>query len=467
MVEAPVYNASVPAGGDPLKVDVNSQYAGIEFNYIYIILCAFIVWLIIPGVGLLYSGLARRKSALALLFQSLMIVAVTTFQWIFWGYSLTYSRDASPFIGTLKNFGLRNVMAAPSPGSGNLPEIVFCFYQLLFCACTVMIVVGGAFERGNIIPSLIFSFCWATVVYCPLACWTWNSNGWLYNLPSLDFAGGGPVHIASGWSALAYAFVLGKRKHLDRPSHAKPHNTTLVFIGTALIWFGWFGFNGGSTLNVNMRAMLAAFNTNTAACTGVLGWVLVDYIKYRGKFSVVGACEGAIAGLVGITPAAGFVSIWLAAVIGFITSAVCALLQDINEWVHIDEGMDVFKLHGIGGMVGAFLTGIFASGSIAALDGTTEAAGGIDGNGVQVGKQLAEVCAISAYAFTVSCILLYILKFIPGMQLRVHEEAEMVGLDRAQFIDEQIGERALLDDLCGSSPGASVLGEVVGPVAKK
>jgi Amt family ammonium transporter len=167
----------------------------------------------------------------------------TTFQWIFWGYSLAYARDASPFIGTLKNFGLKGVMAAPSPGSADLPEIVFCFYQLLFCACTVMIVVGGAFERGNMIPSLIFSFCWATVVYCPLACWTWNSNGWLYNLPSLDFAGGGPVHIASGWSALAYAFVLGKRKHLDRPSTAKPHNTTLVFLGTTLIWFGWFGFN--------------------------------------------------------------------------------------------------------------------------------------------------------------------------------------------------------------------------------
>jgi Amt family ammonium transporter len=214
----------------------------------------------------------------------------------------------------------------------------------------VMIVVGGAFERGNMIPSLIFSFCWATVVYCPLACWTWNSNGWLYNLPSLDFAGGGPVHIASGWSALAYAFVLGKRKNIDRTSRAKPHNTTLVFLGTALIWFGWFGFNvchtcafpsssppkknqnltaviaqGGSTLNASMRAMLAAFNTNTAACTGVLGWVLVDYIKHRGKLSVVGACEGAIAGLVGITPAAGFVSVWLAAVIGFLTSVICAL----------------------------------------------------------------------------------------------------------------------------------------------
>ncbi|GLI72752.1 hypothetical protein PoHVEF18_000934 [Penicillium ochrochloron] len=467
MADTPVYNASEPKGGDPLKVDVNAQFEGFEWDYTYIVFCGFIVWLIIPGIGLLYSGLARRKSALTLLFQSLMIVAVTTFQWIFWGYSLAYSRDAGPFIGTLANFGLKNVMAAPSPGSAVLPEIVFCFYQLLFCACTVMIVVGGAFERGNMLPSLIFSFWWATVVYCPVACWTWNSNGWLYNLPSLDFAGGGPVHIASGWSALAYALVLGKRKHVDETSHGKPHNTTLVFLGTTLIWFGWFGFNGGSALNASVRAMLAAFNTNTAACTGVLGWVMVDSIKNRGKFSVVGACEGAIAGLVGITPAAGFVSVWLAACIGFLTSVVCALLQDINNWLHIDEGMDVFKLHGIGGMVGAFLTGIFASQSVAALDGATEATGGIDGNGMQVGKQLAEVCAISAYAFIVSCILLYILKWIPGMHLRVHEEAEMIGLDGAQFVDEQIGERVILDELFGSSSSttpahASVVNESVG-----
>ena len=218
--------------------------------------------------------------------------------------------------------------------------------------------------------------------------------------------------------------------------------------------------------------MLAAFNTNTAACTGVLGWVLVDWFKHRGKFSVVGACEGAIAGLVGITPAAGFVSVWLAACIGFITSIVCALLQDINNWLRIDEGMDVFKLHGIGGMVGAFLTGIFASRSIAALDGVTEASGGIDGNGMQVGKQLAEVCAISVYSFTVSCILLYIMQWIPGMQLRVHEEAELIGLDRSQFVDEQIGERMILDDLFASSPGnASVVTETpevsVGPKAAK
>jgi len=323
-----------------------------------------------------------------------------------------------------------------------IPEIVFCLYQLLFCACTVQIVIGGSFERGRILPSLIFGFLWATIVYCPIACWTWNSNGWLFNLPSLDFAGGGPVHIASGWAGLAYAFVLGKRKHAGESSHGKPHNTTLVFLGTVLIWFGWFGFNGGSALNGTIRSMYAAFNTNVAASTGAIGWVMVDYIRTKGKFSVVGACEGAIAGLVGITPAAGYVSLWLAAVIGFLTAIVCASLQDLNKWLRIDEGLYVFKLHGIGGMVGSFLTGCFADQAISALDGATLATGAINGNGIQVGKQFAEITSISAYSFVVSCILLLILKYIPGLGLRVSEEAEMIGLDLDQFFDEQIGDWA-------------------------
>jgi Amt family ammonium transporter len=359
---------------------------------------------------------------------------------MFWGYSLAYSRTASAFIGNLDNFGLKNVMSAPSPGSVLLPEIVFCLYQMLFCACTVMLVVGGAFERGRILPSMIFAFMWATIVYCPIACWTWNANGWLYNLPSLDFAGGGPVHIASGWSALAYAFVLGKRVHKGDHIHNKPHNTTLVFIGTVLIWFGWFGFNGGSALNASIRSMIAAFNTNTAASFGVLGWVLVDYIRTKGHFSVVGACCGAIAGLVGITPAAGFVSVWLAALIGFLTGAICALMHNLDKWIKIDEGLDVFKLHGIGGMVGSFLTGIFAQKWVSALDGASQYSGALDGVGVQVGRQVAEICAISAYSFTVTCILLYALKYIPFMHLRVSEEAEMIGLDMDQFFEEQIGD---------------------------
>ncbi|KAF2467602.1 ammonium transporter [Lindgomyces ingoldianus] len=453
----PEFNPDQPNGGDSLSVDVNAQYSGLEFHYTYLVFCGFIVWLIIPGIGLLYGGLARRKSSLAMLFQSLMVCGVVCFQWMFWGYSLAYSRTANAFIGDLANFGMKNVMAAPSPGSALLPEIVFCLYQMLFCACTVQLVTGGSFERGRIVPSMVFAFCWATIVYCPIACWTWNSNGWLFNLPSLDFAGGGPVHIASGWSALAYAFVLGKRVHKGDKIHNKPHNTTLVFLGTVLIWFGWFGFNGGSALNASIRSMIAAFNTNTAASFGVLGWVLVDFIRTKGHFSVVGACSGAIAGLVGITPAAGYVSVWLAALIGFLTGVICSSVKNIDQWLHIDEGMDVFKLHGIGGMCGSFFTGIFAQAWVSALDGSSTYSGGLDGVGIQVGRQLAEICAISSYSFIVSCLLLYALKYIPFMHLRVSEEAEMIGLDLDQFFDEQIGDWSMMEDhtIAGiKAPGA-------------
>ncbi|KAI4650342.1 hypothetical protein J4E93_002698 [Alternaria ventricosa] len=443
----PEFDPAKPNGGNPDVENVNLQYTGLEFHYIYLMIMAFLVFLIIPGIGFLYSGLARRKSALSMLFQSFAVMGVVTFQWMFWGYTLAYSRTASPFIGNMDNFGLKNVMSAPSPGSSFLPEIVFCLYQMLFCACTVQLVIGGSFERGRILPSMVFAFCWATIVYCPIACWTWNANGWLFNLPSLDFAGGGPVHIASGWSALAYAFVLGKRLHKGDKIHGKAHNPTLVFIGTVFIWFGWFGFNGGSALNGTVRSMLAAFNTNTAASFGVLGWTSVEYVRTKGHFSVVGACSGAIAGLVGITPAAGYVSVWIAALIGFLTAAICSLCQNVDKWIKIDEGMDVFKLHGIGGMVGSFLTGIFGQAWIYDLDGMGpyDGLGGMDGVGVQIGRQLAEIVAIAAYSFVVSCILLYVLKFIPGMHLRVTSEAEMMGLDYDQFGGEQIGDWSIMD----------------------
>lgn len=417
-------------------MDIQEQYNGYEFHYLFILISSYLVWLIIPGVGLLYGGLSRRKSALALLFQTFAVLGVVTFQWMLWGYSLAYSRTGGSFIGNLDNVGMRNVWMA---AQGSIPDLVFCLYQLMFCAVTVQILIGGSFERGGLLPSLLFAFIWATVVYCPIAYWTWNGNGWLYNLPDLDYAGGGPVHIASGVSALAYALVLGKRRHTGERSHGKPHNTTLVFIGTVLIWFGWFGFNGGSTLSLSVRSVVAAFNTQVAASFGVIGWSLVDYFRKGRKFSVVGACEGAIAGLVGITPAAGYVSPWLAGVIGFLTAAGCASLENLNEWIKIDEGLDVFKLHGIGGMIGSFLTGVFADAKVGMVDGT-EAAGAISGNGIQVGYQLAAICSISLWSFVVSAIILYAMKFIPGLGLRVTEEQELAGLDTFLFHDETIGE---------------------------
>jgi len=213
-----------------------------------------------------------------------------------------------------------------------------------------------------------------------------------------------------------------------------------------LIWFGWFGFNGGSALNGTIRAMYAAFNTNTAASTGVLGWCLVDYFKRGKRFSLVGACEGAIAGLVGITPAAGFVSVWAAALIGFLTAVVCSLLENINEWLNVDDGLEVFKLHGVGGMVGSFLTGIFAQKAVSMLDGVTSSSGGIDGNGIQIGKQFAEITSISAYSFIVTGILLFVMNKIPGFNLRVSEESEIMGLDLDQLFEEQIGDWSLFEE---------------------
>jgi Amt family ammonium transporter len=185
------HNMQVSSFSKVKSTNLIVSISDIYTSYVYLMICAFLVYMIIPGIGLLYGGLAHKKSGLSLLFQSMMVGAIVTFQWMFWGYSLAFSRTAGPFIGDLANFGLRNVAAAPSPGSAVLPEIVFCLYELLFAACTVQIVVGGAFERGRILPSLIFAFCWVTVVYCPIACWTWNANGWLYKLPSLDYAGGG------------------------------------------------------------------------------------------------------------------------------------------------------------------------------------------------------------------------------------------------------------------------------------
>ncbi|KAF8535267.1 ammonium transporter AmtB-like domain-containing protein [Trichophaea hybrida] len=449
----PEYNESLPTGGDPRLVDVNAIYQDTGYHMVWIMACTAVVWPIIPGIGLLYGGLARRKASLALLWQSFLISGVISFQWWFIGYTLTYSRTAGPFIGNFANIGLKGVAAAPSIGSGYIPEVLFAIFQCFFCVATVQIMIGGAFERGRLMPSLVFAFIWATVVYCPVACWTWNSSGWLFNLPSLDYAGGGPVHVASGFSALAYAIVLGKRKEKESCVRHRPHNVTMVFLGTCFIWFGWLCFNGGSTLNATVRAMYAMFNTNLAASTGILGWVMIDYFRKGGKFSVVGACEGAIAGLVGITPAAGFVPFWAAAIIGFITSCVCAALEDLTEWIQIDESLDVFKLHGLGGLVGSFLTGIFATSSVSLLDGMTDAPGGIDGNGVQIAYQLAGMFSISTYSFVVSAIILFAMKYIPGLKIRVDEDAEIRGLDSHEFYQEEIGDWSAInktDNMLGS-----------------
>ncbi|KAK9456044.1 ammonium transporter AmtB-like domain-containing protein [Dipodascopsis uninucleata] len=424
------------AGGNSRLMDVNAAYAPSVGHQVWVMVAGAMIMPIIPGIGLFYAGATRRKASMSILWQSLAIFGIASFQWFFWGYSLTYADNASPFIGTLKYIGLRNVLAKPM---GYIPEILYCFFQLMFCVETLVIMIGGAFERCRLMPSMVFSFCWATVVYCPIACWTWNSNGWLYTLGALDFAGGGPVHIASGVGALAFATVLGKRMRIRGSAQRDKFNTssmTMAFIGTIFIWFGWFGFNGGSTLNATVRTYYVLFNTNLAAGTGIIGDVVVNYLTHKGKVSVMGCCNGVMVGLVAITPAAGYVPVYFAALIGFLTSIICALFEEyVPSFFGIDEGLDVFRNHAIGGICGAIFTGLFAASWVSELDGSTVASGWVDHNYIQLGYQLAEVCAIVGYTYVVSVILLLVIDRIPGMKFRSSEAEEKDGIDKHYLFD--------------------------------
>jgi Amt family ammonium transporter len=403
----------------------------------FITICAVLVLLMIPGVGFFYSGLARRKSALELLLLSMISVGVVGFQWFFWGYSLTFSRTGNAFLGDLTMIGLKDTIGQPN--GATIPDILFCLYQGMFASITPALAIGAVADRGRVLPAIVFMFIWTTIVYDPIAYWTWNANGWLFNLGALDFAGGGPVHIASGTCALAYSLMLGRRTgySTNRGLPYQPHNVTHVVLGTVFLWVGWFGFNGGSALGMNIRAIMACFNTNLAASCAGLAWMLLDYRLER-KWSTVAFCSGAISGLVAITPAAGFVAPWAALVIGLIGGVACNLATKIKFLVGIDDGLDIFAVHGVGGMVGGILTGLFGTSYIAGLDGGEyEPMGWVDKHYVQLGYQLAGICAAFAWTFTLTCIILFLLNLVPGLSLRVSAEEEEVGLD-----DCQLGEFA-------------------------
>jgi ammonium transporter, Amt family len=380
-----------------------------------------------------YSGLARRKSALSLIWLSMSATALISFQWFFWGYSLSFSHTAGKFIGDMENFGFRNVLGAPSVGSSRIPDLLFAVYQGMFAAITVALAIGAAAERGRLAPAMAFAFVWSTVVYDPIACWTWNPAGWVFDLGGLDFAGGTPVHISSGAAALAYSLMLGKRKgHGTHELNYRPHNVTHIVLGTVFLWVGWFGFNAGSALSANLRAIMAAVVTNLAASVGGMTWCVLDFRLER-KWSTVGFCSGVIAGLVAITPGSGFVPAWSAVVYGVVAGAACNYATKLKFLLHIDDSLDIFAIHGIGGLVGDLLTGFFAADYIAHLDGVTEIPGGwLNQHWVQLAIQLADGVTGMAYSFVVSCVILFLLNLIPGFHLRASEEEEMMGIDETE-----------------------------------
>ncbi|KAK3113712.1 hypothetical protein LTR53_008715 [Teratosphaeriaceae sp. CCFEE 6253] len=434
------YNGTGPAGGNSLTENLNIYYESGDIAWM--ITSTALVLLMIPGVGFFYSGLARRKSALSLIWLSVMATAVTSVQWFFWGYSLTFSHQAGKFIGALDNIGYRNVLAQPSVGSARIPDLLFAVYQGMFAAITVALAVGAVCERGRMLPCVIFMFIWSTVVYDPIACWTWNPHGWVYKLGGLDFAGGTPVHISSGAAALAYSYVLGKRTGFGTQAlNFRPHNTVHVVTGTVFLWVGWFGFNAGSALSANMRAVMAAVVTNLAACTGGITWCLVDYRLER-KWSTVGFCSGVIAGLVAITPGSGYVPAWAAIVYGVCAGVCCNFATQFKYWMHADDGLDIFAVHGIGGVIGNLLTGLFAADYIAHLDGYTVIPGGwLNHHWIQLAIQLCDSVVGMAYSFTVTALILVIMsyagRYVPALRLRATKEEEALGID-----DVELGEFA-------------------------
>lgn len=412
-----VYNGTTgvaDTGGDSLTSDLNVYYSSGDFAWI--MTSAALVLLMIPGVGFFYSGLARRKSALSLIWLSMMSIAVVSFQWFFWGYSLTFSHTGSSFIGDLSNFALIKTLAQPSVGSSKIPDLLFCLYQGMFAAITPALAIGAAADRGRMLPCIVFIFIWSTIVYDPIAYWTWNANGWTFKLGGLDFAGGTPVHISSGAAALAYSLMLGKRTGYDKTQGLpyRPHNVTHVVLGTVFLWVGWFGFNGGSALAANLRAVMACLVTNLAASVAGITWCLLDY-RLEKKWSTVGFCSGAIAGLVAITPASGFVPAWAAVIYGVVGAIVCNFATKLKFVLGIDDGLDIFAEHAVGGMAGNILTAFFAADYIAHLDGFSEIDGGwLNHHWVQLGYQLADCVSGFGYSFVMTCLILFLMNLVPG-----------------------------------------------------
>lgn len=396
----------------------------------WLLVSTALVMLMTPGVALFYGGMVRRKNALSTIMMSFTILTMVGVLWVLYGYSLAFGPDRAGIIGGLDWIGLRQVGQEPSSVyATTVPHLAFMIFQAMFAIITVALITGAVVERMKFSALLVFSALWLTFVYSPVAHWVWGSGGWLAKLGALDFAGGTVVHINAGISALALALLLGSRKGFKEGVPMEPHNVPMVVLGAALLWFGWFGFNAGSALTSGGLASSAFVATNTAAASAAFTWMILGWI-YR-RPSVLGIATGAVAGLVAITPAAGFVPPLAGIPIGIVAAVAgyYAMLFRIKRG--IDESLDVWAVHGIGGTWGAIATGIFAS----TAANSAGADGLLFGNALLLAKQLVGVATVWLYAFGVSWILGKIVDATVG--LRVKEEEEMVGLDISQH-----GERA-------------------------
>ena len=391
----------------------------------WILAATALVMLMTPGVGFFYGGLVRRKNFISMIMLSFVAFALVSIQWVLIGYSLAFGPDIGGFIGDLSYVGLNGVGMDPGPYSPLIPGLLFMIFQLVFATVTMAIITSGIAERVKFSSYIIFALIWTTIVYDPLAHWVWG-GGWAAQFGALDFAGGTVVHISSGFAALAIAFVIGKRAGFGQYM-MEPNNIPMTILGAALLWFGWFGFNAGSALAANGLAASAFVVTNIAAATAGLAWLFASWIQ--GKPSSLGFVTGAVAGLVAITPASGYVTPMAAIIIGAVAGVLCYGMMLFRIKVGWDESLDCWAVHGMGGLWGALATGIFA---MSAVNG---ASGLIEGNVHQFVANAIGAFSALIYAFVVTYVLATIIDKTIG--LRVTEEEEYVGLDISQH-----GERA-------------------------
>jgi Amt family ammonium transporter len=386
---------------------------------------AALVMLMTPGLALFYGGMVRRKNVLGTIMQSFVCLGVITIQWVLIGYSLAFGPSMGGVVGSLAWFGLRGVGLEPNPVyCPTVPHQAFMIFQMMFAVITPALITGAFAERFKFSTFLVFVVLWATLVYDPLAHWVWGDGGWIKKMGALDFAGGLVVHISSGVAALAAALVVGRRRgYLHEPM--APHNLTLTLLGAGLLWFGWFGFNAGSAIASGALATSAFVATHIASATAALSWMAAEWI-YRRKPTALGVASGAVAGLVAITPASGFVGPLAALVIGLVAGALCYTAVNLKNGLGYDDSLDAVGVHGVGGTWGALATGLFAS----LLVNPGGADGLFHGNPALLGTQVLSIAAAWVYAFVVSFALLKILDATMG--LRLSEEDESYGLDLTQ-----------------------------------
>jgi ammonium transporter, Amt family len=416
----------------------------------WVLVSTALVMLMVPALAFFYGGLVRRKNLVSTLVQCIIIFAVVSLVWFFWGYSLVFAPSLGGIIGNLSLAGLNGLTINTPPNAAyapGIPEVLFFAFQLKFAAITPALIIGACAERIKFKSLLIFVVMWSTLVYSPIAHWMWNTQGWLHTLGAWDFAGGIVVHVAAGMSALAAALIVGRRqgcvywkdqlkaldrKHPTAPSMGvefKPTNIPYVILGAGLLWFGWFGFNGGSALAADGIAISAVICTNLAAAAAAVSWMLLEW-ALKGKPSAIGISVGAVCGMAAVTAAAGYINFTEAVIIGLAAGIISNLVANWRAGrSRIDDTLDVFACHGIGGIIGALSVGLFATAAV-----NPAVSGLFFGNPMQLGIQVVAVVVVAAFAFLGSYMLLRFVDLISPLRVSLQEEDE--GLDLSQHGEE-------------------------------